>query len=152
METQELLSFIYFVIFTVGAVFIALLCVDFKVCYECTRAWNGLRFMLDMRYWAMSILYKRYQDAQAKAISTDKFIIDFTDRYLLDMSNSKWRFLPEKAKITFIEILSSPKFIDQYLAVDKYSYTYHKEVMTAWDQFKQQKAKNRSQSKDIHNF
>lgn len=152
METQELLEFIYFVIFTVGAVFTVLLCVDFKVCHEFTGAWNGLRFMLDMRYWAMSILYKRYQDARAKSISTDKFIIDFTDRYLLDMSNSKWRFLPEKAKITFIEILSSPKFIDQYLAVDKYSYTYHKEVMAAWYQLKQQKAKNRSQCKDIHNF
>ena len=61
----------------------------------------------------MNILYKRYHDAQAEAISTDEFIIAFTDRYLLDMSNSKWRFMPEKAKITFIEILSSPKFIDQ---------------------------------------
>ena len=149
---NDVLQFIVVVGFAIVSVFTGFLCVDFKVCHEFTGAWNGLRFMLDMRYWAMSILYKRYQDARAKSISTDKFIIDFTDRYLLDMSNSKWRFLPEKAKITFIEILSSPKFIDQYLAVDKYSYTYHKEVMTAWNQFKQQKAKNRSQSKDIHNF
>ena len=152
MDIQELWQFIYLLIFTVGTLFIAFLCVDFKVCHDFTRSWNGLRFMLNMRYLVMSILYKRYHDAQAEGISTDEFIIAFTDRYLLDMSNSKWRFMPEKAKITFIEILSSPKFIDQYLAVDKYSYAYHKEVMAAWNQLKQQKAKARSQCKDIYNF
>ena len=34
---------------------IGFLAVDFKVCHEFTGAWNGLRFMLDMRYWAMCI-------------------------------------------------------------------------------------------------
>lgn len=37
MDIQELLQFIYLLIFTVGAVFIAFLCVDFKVCHECKQ-------------------------------------------------------------------------------------------------------------------
>ena len=149
---HDLLQFLLILLFAIVTVFTGFLGMDFKVCHDFTRSWNGLRFMLNMRYWAMSILYRRYHDAREEGMSTDKFIIDFTDRYLLDMTNSKWRFMPEKAKITFIEILSSPKFIDQYLAVDKYSYAYHKEVMAAWNQLKQQKAKARSQCKDIYNF
>ena len=47
MDIQELLQFIYLLIFTVVAVFIAFLCVDFKVCHECTRTWWGLHFMLN---------------------------------------------------------------------------------------------------------
>ena len=110
---HDLLQFLLILLFAIVTVFTGFLGMDFKVFHDFTRSWNGLRFMLNMRYLVMSILYKRYHDAQAEGISTDEFIIAFTDRYLLDMSNSKWRFMPEKAKITFIEILSSPKFIDQ---------------------------------------
>ena len=68
MDIQELLQFIYLLIFTVGAVFIAFLCVDFKVCHECTRTWWGLHFMLNSKYWAMSILYWRYHEKKAEGI------------------------------------------------------------------------------------
>ena len=51
----------------------------------------------------MSILYRRYHDAREEGMSTDKFIIDFTDRYLLDMTNSKWRFMPDGI-VTKVEV------------------------------------------------
>lgn len=149
---KELLQFLYIVLTAIGTLSVGFLAVDFKVCHDFTGTWNGFRFLLNMRYWAMSILYKRYQEAKTEGMSTSKFIIAFTERYLLDVSNSKWRFMPDTAKITFVEILSSPKFIDQYLDIDQYSYKYHKEVMAAWERLKQQKAKERSQCKDIFNF
>ena len=39
MDIQELWQFIYFLIFTVGTLFVGFLGVDFKVCHDCTRTW-----------------------------------------------------------------------------------------------------------------
>lgn len=66
---HDLLQFLLILLFAIVTVFTGFLGMDFKVCHDFTRSWNGLRFMLNMRYWAMSILYKRYHDARAEGMS-----------------------------------------------------------------------------------
>ena len=152
MDIQELLQFIYLLIFTVGAVFVGFLCVDFKVCHDCTKTWWGLHFMLNSKYWAMSILYWRYHEKKAEGMTTEDFVNYFTQKYLVDISRSKWNLMPGKKRLTFIKILSNTRFIDEYLNVDKYSYTYHKEVMAAWEDLKKRNEQELARNKDLFNF
>lgn len=152
MDIQEVWEFIYLLIFIVGFLFVGFLCVDFKVCHDFTRSWWGLHFMLNSEYWAMSILYRRYHEKKAEGMTTYDFVNYFTQRYLVNVSRSKWQFMPEKSKFTFIEILSNTKFIDEYMNTDKYSYTYHKEVMSAWEDLKKRNESELAQNKDIFNF
>lgn len=85
-------------------------------------------------------------------MNTEDFVNYFTQRYLMDISHSKWNLMPEKKRLTFIKILSNTKFIDEYLNVDKYSYTYHKEVMAAWEDLKKRNESELARKKDLFNF
>ena len=66
---HDLLQVLLILLFSIVTVFTGFLGVDFKVCHDFTRSRNGLRFILNMRYWAISILYKRYHDARAEGMS-----------------------------------------------------------------------------------
>ena len=85
-------------------------------------------------------------------MSTEDFVNYFTQKYLVDISRSKWNLMPGKKRLTFIKILSNTRFIDEYLNVDKYSYTYHKEVMAAWEDLKKRNEQELARNKDLFNF
>ena len=67
------------------------------------------------------------------------------------MSILYWRYHEKKAEGMSTEDFAN-YFTQKYLSVDKYSYTYHKEVMSAWEDLKKRNESELARKKDLFNF
>ena len=105
-------------------------------CHQVTGTWNVRRFYFDGKYWAMSILNLRYREKKTEGLSGREFVRFFNSHYLAKGFWGFWKKLKDEERTTFVEILSNPRFIEENLGREQYTFNYHKQVMSSWEQLK----------------
>lgn len=135
MEMQHNIVDIITIIVSVAVVVVPLTAMT-MVCHQVTGTWNVRRFYFDGKYWAMSILNLRYREKKAEGLSGREFVRFFNSHYLAKGFWGFWKRLKDEERTTFVEILSNPRFIEENLGREQYTFNYHKQVMSSWEQLK----------------
>ena len=135
MEMQHNIVDIITIIVSVAVVVVPLTAMT-MACHQVTGTWNVRRFYFDGKYWAMSILNLRYREKKAEGLSGREFVRFFNSHYLAKGCWGFWKRLKDEERTTFVEILSNPRFIEENLGREQYTFNYHKQVMSSWKQLK----------------
>ena len=105
-------------------------------CHQVTGAWNFRQFYGNSRYWALAILNFRYKEKKAEGLSSREFVRFFNGQYLAKGFWGFWKRLNNQERITFIEILSNPRFIEENLGLEKYTLEVHQQITASWNELK----------------
>ena len=135
MEMQHNIVDIITIIVSVAVVVVPLTAMT-MACHQVTGTWNVRRFYFDGKYWAMSILNFRYREKKTEGLSGREFVRFFNSHYLAKGFWGFWKRLKDEERTTFVEILSNPRFIEENLGREQYTFNYHKQVMSSWEQLK----------------
>ena len=135
MEMQHNIVDIITIIVSVAVVVVPLTAMT-MACHQVTGTWNVRRFYFDGKYWAMSILNLRDREKKAEGLSGREFVRFFNSHYLAKGFWGFWKRLKDEERTTFVEILSNPRFIEENLGREQYTFNYHKQVMSSWEQLK----------------
>lgn len=86
----------------------------------------------------MAILNFRYKEKRAEELSTREFVRFFNSHYLSKGFWGFWKRLNDDERRTFVEILSNPRFIEENLGLEKYTFELHQQITASWDKLKKE--------------
>ena len=135
MEILDLITKILYII-AIVVVVTGPLATMILTCHQVTGTWNFRQFYGNSRYWALAILNFRYKEKKAEGLSSREFVRFFNGQYLAKGFWGFWKRLNNQERITFIEILSNPRFIEENLGLEKYTLEVHQQITASWNELK----------------
>lgn len=137
MEILDLITRILYIL-AIVVVVVGPLATMVLTCHQVTGTWDLRRFYGNSRFWAMAILNFRYKEKRAEELSTREFVRFFNSHYLSKGFWGFWKRLNDDERRTFVEILSNPRFIEENLGLEKYTFELHQQITASWDKLKKE--------------